>query len=419
MSNELAIATVTSALRNLIIQGIRGEEGSSVTTRPPDKAREEGERSNQINLFLYQTQVNAHWRNRDVPTQVRPGETGRSPLALNLYYLMTAYGRNNDDIAGHRLLGRAMRMLHDHSMLTPATLKVALEDSDLHDQIERVRITPVAMTLEEISKLWATFQTQYRISAAYEVSVVLIDSQAPTRTPLPVLTRGSNDRGILAQPNVLPQTPTLESIDLPKKQVSVQGSDRFTFKGFNLESDSGQVQVLFDHARLDNSLIVEGQSQEKGKAIAVTVPDLPGPWLAGFYTVTVQLQREGRPQMSNALSIPLAPQIKDVTKPGTTEDGDPLLQIRCQPEVQKGQKVFALLGTRALPLILEDTFPDDNVPPSNNTPPPRTNQLRFNLRDVPAGDYWLRLRVDGVDSLLVDRSSNPPTFDPERRITVP
>ena len=211
MSNELAIATVTATLRNLIDRDLRDELGSGiVTTRPPDKARENVEGSNQINLFLYQTQVNAHWRNSDIPTQVRPGETGRSPLALNLYYLMTAYGRDNEDIFGHRLLGHAMRVLHDHSTLTPNNLRAAQEDSDLHDQIERVRITPVAMTLEEISKLWATFQTQYRISVAYEASVVLIDSQIPARTPLPVLVRGSNDRGILTQPNVLP--PPLPSI---------------------------------------------------------------------------------------------------------------------------------------------------------------------------------------------------------------
>jgi len=48
------------------------------------------------------------------------------------------------------------------------------------------------MSLEDVSKLWTTFQTQYRISAAYEVSVVIIESSRIVKTPLPVLTRGES-----------------------------------------------------------------------------------------------------------------------------------------------------------------------------------------------------------------------------------
>ena len=36
-----------------------------------------------------------------------------------------------------------------------------------------------------------------------------------------------------------------------------------------------------------------------------------------------------------------------------------------------------------------------------------------------AGAQWLRLRVDGVDSLLVDKSTAPPSFDPAYQVTVP
>jgi hypothetical protein len=35
-----------------------------------------------------------------------------------------------------------------------------------------------------------------------------------------------------------------------------------------------------------------------------------------------------------------------------------------------------------------------------------------------AGDYWTRLRVDGIDSMLVDRSKTPPVFDPTQKVTV-
>jgi hypothetical protein len=37
---------------------------------------------------------------------------------------------------------------------------------------------------------------------------------------------------------------------------------------------------------------------------------------------------------------------------------------------------------------------------------------------VPAGEYLTRLRIDGVDSQLVDRSVTPPVFDNTQLVTV-
>jgi hypothetical protein len=171
MSNALAIAAVTETLRRILDTGINSViSGTTVTAKPPDKARN-GITTNQVNLFLYQTEVNAAWRNMDIPRQVRPGETGRPPLALNLYYLITAYGESDEDSRAHRLLGLGMGLLHDHTLLGAGEIESALADADLHEQVERVRITFQPLNIEEMSKLWTTFQTQYRISAAYQVAL--------------------------------------------------------------------------------------------------------------------------------------------------------------------------------------------------------------------------------------------------------
>jgi hypothetical protein len=178
MSNSLAIAAVTAALRNLLDRGLNAElPGTRVTTRPPDKARDAAA-GNQVNLFLYQTLPNAAWRNIELPPPGGVPAGGPPPLALNLYYLLSAYGQGDDDSGpySHRLLGEAMRLLHEHSVLDPAALRHALPGSDLHEQAERVRVTLQPLSLEEMNRLWGLFQTQYRISVAYEVSVVLIAS---------------------------------------------------------------------------------------------------------------------------------------------------------------------------------------------------------------------------------------------------
>ena len=48
-----------------------------------------------------------------------------------------------------------------------------------------------------------------------------------------------------------------------------------------------------------------------------------------------------------------------------------------------------------------------------------TTTLAFTFPDIAAGAHALRLRVDGVDSLLVDRSATPPTYDPSQKVDVP
>ena len=222
MSNSLAISAVTATLRRLIIRGVSDLPNQNVTTKPLDKARPNGTAADQLNIFLYQTILNAAWRNMDMPRQVRPGETGQPPLALNLHYLITAYGENDDETKSHGWLGRAMGVLHDHPVLAGQEIQDALAGSELESQIERVRITPQPLTLEEMSKLWTAFQTQYRISVAYAVEVVLIESTRRSRTPLPVLTRGEDDRGVSAQADLIPPFPTILDVKPPSEQISAR-----------------------------------------------------------------------------------------------------------------------------------------------------------------------------------------------------
>ena len=83
MSNSLAIGAVTATLRNLLDKGISAEGGGlHTTTLPPEKAQTFGQAdgAGRINLFLYQTHINAAWRNMDMPGQIKPNETGQPPL---------------------------------------------------------------------------------------------------------------------------------------------------------------------------------------------------------------------------------------------------------------------------------------------------------------------------------------------------
>lgn len=201
MSNSLAVAAVTATLHSLLIRvrepivdGDSALSDSEVSLRPLDVARTSEDR-NQLNLFLYQAQQNAAWRNHDLVSRGAATDGAQVPLALNLFYLLTAYGRQSDELYAHRMLTTAMQLLHDNTLLTAPAIAAAagmhelLSIQDLDQQIERIHVTPHALSLEEMSKLWAMFQAKYRTSVAYQVSVVLVDSRRPPRSVQPVESR--------------------------------------------------------------------------------------------------------------------------------------------------------------------------------------------------------------------------------------
>jgi hypothetical protein len=409
MSNSLAIAAVTATLRNLLQQGLTADlPDASVTTKPLDKARNSNDSGNQINLFLYQAEPSAAWRNLDMPRQVKPGETGHPPLGLNLYYLITAYGQNDDDTFSHRLLGRAMSILHDHPLLSAPEIKAATEtelpESDLHEQMEGVRITSQPLSFDDMSKLWTGFQIQYRLSTTYQASVVLIESICPAKTPLPVLTRGPDDEGVAAQADLAPPFPTLESVGLPNNQPSARLGDVLTLSGYHLDGDS--VVVRFINRRLTEHIEITPLPGGTATEITVQLPDEPADWPAGFYTLAAVVSRAGQPdRTTNELPLSLAPGIVDITPNPAARDGsgNVTLTMTCNPEVRPEQRAALLLGNRE---ILAGAHPA------------QTNTLQFLVTDTPPGEHSVRLRVDGVDSMLVDRTVTPPVFDETQKVTI-
>ena len=77
-----------------------------------------GSPENQVNIFLHQVTHNVGWRNQDLPSVAADGRRRLSnpPLALDLHYLLTAYG--SADWQAEALLGFALLMLHENPVLT-------------------------------------------------------------------------------------------------------------------------------------------------------------------------------------------------------------------------------------------------------------------------------------------------------------
>ena len=220
MSTPAAIAAVTATLTQLLQGAVdtNHDINATVTAHPPDAARK-GVQENQINLFLYRISIDAAWRNQDPPA-IRPGETGQPPLPLVLSYLVTTYGEDDQEILAHRLLGIAMAAMHDRPVLSRTAIAGLTGDaggSGLDQQVQRVRITPDPRPQDEISRMWATFGTGYRLSVSYDAAVVLIDSSRPVESPMPVLMRGPGDTGPLATLAPFPQLTAVQPPNAPAR----------------------------------------------------------------------------------------------------------------------------------------------------------------------------------------------------------
>ena len=88
-----------------------------VTVMPPDRVIRDDEPTG-VNLYLHQVTPNPGWRNAGCPRASGTGERiGSPPLALDLHYLLTAYGA--EPYHAEVLLGHAMLALHDLGVLAP------------------------------------------------------------------------------------------------------------------------------------------------------------------------------------------------------------------------------------------------------------------------------------------------------------
>jgi Pvc16 N-terminal domain len=186
MSYE-AINQVTRGLRRLLVtQLTQISPGAVVTLLPPGDQLPEviG-----LNLYLYRVMESPFTKNRNWPGDRVTTPTDQPALGLQLFYLLTPLGTRpaNDSDAGddaHTMLGLAMRTLQENPVLNDVHLPTFEADTELPDFLlnsyEKIKMMLLPTSIEELSKIWATINQPYRLSVAYEVSVVEI---APTPPP--------------------------------------------------------------------------------------------------------------------------------------------------------------------------------------------------------------------------------------------
>ena len=386
MSNFLAIATVTAALQDVLQPAVSQAVGlAKVGFSRPDASNQQ---TPLVNIYLYQVTPNAAYRNADLPTRRNDGSLVQKPqVAIDLHYLFTFHG-NDDQLEPQRLLGAVATALNAQPLVSKQNIVNAtshfsfLSKSNLADQIERIKFTPTSLSLEEFSKLWSVFfQIEYSLSAAFQASVVLMESDDTPREALPVLAR-----------NLYVSTFRSPNID---RVISQAGPDAPIAAGSTLLIQGQQLRGG------DATLVMLEGLERIPTAVTdnlITLP-LPGNVHAGVQGIqVVQKKNMGTPPTahrgfeSNVAPFVLRPTI-GVTSAVASVSGGTDVVLDLTPNIGIGQRAVLML----------DSLPGDPVRSFMSQPVVSavdSSQVIINIHGVPAGKYLVRVQIDGAESLL-------------------
>jgi hypothetical protein len=410
MSNVLSIAAVTAVLKVLLENGLVSDPITAsvgdviVTALPPDRISVEADERAQINLFLYQVTQN---RNVDWVSQEFRSRHSRlngnppsltPPLALDLHYLLTAYGAK--DFQAELLLGYAMHLLHKTSSITADIIETTLLNvstnntssafsqavasgsvSDLAEQIGQIKITPEFFNMEETSKLWSALQTHYRPSATYLASMILIESS-----------KSEDSEGFymmpLSQPSIEQAIATTKS---PGEQMIIAGTT-LIIRGKRLRGDITRI-------RLGNTETLLVPQDVKENQISLLLPPDLYPSVQSLQVVHLTMGNTGQTDRiveSNVAAFVLHPTITafvaEVEKGGNNLRSAEIT-VKFHPQVGKAQRIVLLLSDVLAPSLVAYSF---LVAPRTED----TDAIVIPVKNVKPGTYIVRVRVDGAESPL-------------------
>lgn len=434
MSNHLAVATVTAALGQLVHAAAQGSGVGGVSLKFGRPSAPSSATERKVHVYLYQVAPNAALRNADTPTRDAAGRITRRPrAALDLSYLVSFYG-DADALEPERMLGAAVRDLHARPVLTGPLLsdviaaRAALTGSDLATSIERVSITPLNLSMDDMSKLWSVMtQTPHALSVAYQAAVVLIEADVTPPIGAPVLRRGPADRGVQI---ALGAAPAIAAVWVGSAQGFAQATRPPSFPNAQLglrlairASDIGgdSLAVRFSHARRGVFDVPVSADAVVGDELFL---DLTAPlaggigWTAGVYAVSLVVTRGTQTLVSGTVPLALAPRITAITPSPAARDGTGAvsLTISCDPPLRVGQQprlLFDRVDAAGAVLGADSASVTVAVP---DAPAVTDALVRLRVADSASGGT----AAASVESMpfVFDDVAGTFGFDPTQRITV-
>jgi hypothetical protein len=247
------IKDVTKALQALLLNQLNpaGSSTAQVSLVPPGEALPTGLG---VNLYLYRVMESPATKNEPWPGNRVTPPAKVPALGLELSYLLTPFATIPDATSpsgddAHTMLGTAMLAFHEHAILNdvhiPGFDADTVLSADLLNSFEQVKIRLATTSLEELSKIWATINQPYRLSVAYDVSLVIVPPSAPAPSGLGGVVTSTGIR--IAQWS----SPSLDSLTPPSGPLAhvgaggVLASNPLTIAGSGMSMPGKTPQVEF------------------------------------------------------------------------------------------------------------------------------------------------------------------------------
>ena len=183
MATYQAIAAISSAIVTALKDASPGSpfEGMSFDiygTKQFEKPMDEG-----VSLFLFRLGSGSR---RNLPLRVgRNGDTYRPLIAVDLHYLVTAWGKT--PAKQQMLLGWSLSQLAGLSAIPAFMLNNF--SPDVFQPQDTVELIFDPLSLQDIANLWEPLKSNYQASATYVARMVVIESVVAPSPQTPVQTR--------------------------------------------------------------------------------------------------------------------------------------------------------------------------------------------------------------------------------------
>ncbi|MFN6219426.1 MAG: DUF4255 domain-containing protein [Aphanizomenon sp.] len=421
MSNYLAIATVTAVLQRIVQNSLQFDvQGARVTTLKPINLSS-GPSELGVNIFLYQVLSNPALNNIDATPMRSRANPNKRQTALDLYYMLSFYG-NDVELEPQRILGSVLRTLNDQSIITSEMIQQTLansnfpflSDSNLGDQVQQINISLNDLSLDDLSKVWSTFfQTPYVLSVVYKVLIVLIDGQEPSQRALPVRRAGFG--GVASFPyqpvveQVVSQLGHLDPI-LTNSTLQIRGRN---FKCDAIKVRIGEVEItpteVNDKQILLPLQIIPPESLRCGVQSLQVIHHISININSTAENLAVQPPNYHNIE-SNVFPFVLHPTISpDIIAADIEENSDGSYSAKVIVQVN------LTVGIRQRVILALNEMTSEN--PASYLFEAAKRQSDGNVITIPidrikAGEYLLRLIVDGAESQLnIDTREDSPTFN--------
>jgi hypothetical protein len=157
-------------------------------------------RSNcQLSLFLFHVAPDPYQRNATVVGS-RVHTIPTQPLSLDLYYLLSAYAKDNYQ-QEQQAMSIAMQCFHQNPIVSVTVpLRLDPPNATITNEPEEFTLTMETETVDSLSRLWQSTTAPIRLSAVYKASVIFITPPAPATD----LAKAVKKIGLAADPVALP-----------------------------------------------------------------------------------------------------------------------------------------------------------------------------------------------------------------------